>query len=60
MQQQFRLRDTNLVQPRSLPLATKLDLLDLAEGGEYLLKVLFVHVPRQSTNVDLGWLGRGG
>lgn len=42
-----------LVQPGALPLATELDLFDLAESGKNFLKMIFVHVPGQPPNVDL-------
>ena len=46
------------VEPGPHPLAAKLDVPDLAEGGEDLLEVLPVHVPGQAPDVNLGG-GRG-
>ena len=46
------------IQPGPHPLAAKLDVPDLAEGGEDLLEVLPVHVPGQAPDVNLGG-GRG-
>lgn len=46
------------IQPGSHPLAAKLDVPDLAEGGEDLLEMLPVHVPGQAPNVNLAG-GRG-
>ena len=46
------------VEPGPHPLAAKLDVPDLAEGGEDLLEVLPVHVPGQAPDVNLG-RGRG-
>jgi len=47
-----------LVQPRTLPLAAKLNLFDLSKGGKNLLQMILVHVPRQPPNVDLCRLRR--
>jgi len=47
-----------LVQPRTLALATKLNLFDLSKGGENLLQVILVHIPGQPPNVDLRRLRR--
>ena len=46
------------IKPGSHPLAAKLDVPDLAEGGEDLLEMLPVHVPGQAPDVDLAG-GRG-
>ena len=42
------------VEPRSHPLAAKLDVLDLAKGGEDLLEMFSVDVPGEAANMDLG------
>jgi len=47
-----------LVQPRTLSLASKLNLFDLSKGGKNLLQMILVHVPCQPPNVDLCRLGR--
>jgi len=50
----------SFIKPGPHPLAAKLNLLDLAECGENLLEVIFVDIPGEPPNVDLGWLGGGG
>ena len=50
--------ERTFIEPWPHPFTTKLDLPDLAEGGEDLLEVLPVHVPGQAPDVDLR-RGRG-
>ena len=50
--------ELTFIEPWPHPFTTKLDLPDLAEGGEDLLEVLPVHVPGQAPDVDLSG-GRG-
>ena len=50
--------ERTFVEPWPHPLAAKLNLPDLAEGGEDLLEVLPVHVSGQPPDMDLGG-GRG-
>ena len=50
--------ERTFVEPWPHPLAAKLYLPDLAEGGEDFLEVLPIHVPGQPPDVDLGG-GRG-
>ena len=48
------------VEPGSHSLTPELNILDLAEGGEYLCEMLLVDIPGQSPNVNLGrWRRRG-
>jgi len=47
-----------LVQPRTLALTAKLDLLDLSKGGKNFLQMILVNIPRQPPNVDLRRLRR--
>lgn len=47
-----------LVQPRTLTLATKLDLFDLSKCGKNLLQMILIDVPCQPPNVDLRRLRR--
>jgi len=47
----------SLVKPRPHPLTAKLDLLDLAKGGENLFKMFLIDIPGQPPDVNLGRLG---
>ena len=50
--------ELTFIEPGPHPLTAKLDVPDLAEGGEDLLEVLPVYVPGEAPDVDLGG-GRG-